>query len=405
MLEHQANHPSGYGDYTLDDTAMTPAAQAAFGRMADANPSHEPDDVHHLADVLHSLRDSAHQDLEIRKAAGLYQESQAAILGNIIDRSEGLIQHYVIHHLQYRQLERDQWARLLEATASIMPEYDIDDVDDLIHQLDNPANTYETLSAVYQPENTVLVAPPAVPAIDYARDIPFTNDPQYQTIHGQPDAYDVRDKHIVGTIPADPEARATTVTNYRVKYPQPDGWTIDRNGQYAPLYDQPITRDLLTYTVQEDPRHISHFQSKDATMVTDDPDQLAHWRRTGVIEYDQPVYIVTTDPTLEDRWRDDNAIDFMTTVLTIEPTASYDSWRREVPPDAQVVYTAIPESDAARLVDDRHILGEIPPELRVRAQTYTTWPKDHHTETYGQPVTLRATLLLRTRLDPLEPSG
>ena len=44
--------------YSFDDTAIGEAAQASFHRLASGYPQQEPDDIHHLADVITGIRDS-----------------------------------------------------------------------------------------------------------------------------------------------------------------------------------------------------------------------------------------------------------------------------------------------------------------------------------------------------------
>ena len=44
--------------YSFDDTAIGEAAQASFHRLASGYPQQEPDDIHHLADVIIGIRDS-----------------------------------------------------------------------------------------------------------------------------------------------------------------------------------------------------------------------------------------------------------------------------------------------------------------------------------------------------------
>ena len=44
-------------------------------------------------------------------------------------------------------------------TKALLPEWDNDDVKRLIHDLDQPRDAMETLAQVWQPDNTILVAP------------------------------------------------------------------------------------------------------------------------------------------------------------------------------------------------------------------------------------------------------
>ena len=53
--------------YSFDDTASGEAAQASFHRLASGYPQQEPEDIHHLADVITGIRDSTFADMELRK--------------------------------------------------------------------------------------------------------------------------------------------------------------------------------------------------------------------------------------------------------------------------------------------------------------------------------------------------
>ena len=44
--------------YSFEDTAIGEAAQASFHRLASGYPQQEPEDIHHLADVITGIRDS-----------------------------------------------------------------------------------------------------------------------------------------------------------------------------------------------------------------------------------------------------------------------------------------------------------------------------------------------------------
>ena len=98
------------------------------------------------------------------------------------------------------------------------------------------------------------------------------------------------------------------------------------------------------------------------------------------------------------RWSERGYIDRNTTVMVIDANTDPESWAREAPAEAQLVYTTIPRSAEAQLVHDKNIFGEIPHHLKVKAQTYTSWPHDEPTGAYGYPVPRRATILLRTPL-------
>ncbi len=157
--ERGLNYTPDADGYSFDDTAIGEAAQASFHRLASGYPQQEPDDIHHLADVITGIRDSTIADMELRKASGLYSMTQARTIDTILDRAGALWQHYQDRHLEQRQNERDLWADLLRDTKALLPEWDNDDVNQLIHDLDHPRDAMETLAQVWQPDNTILVAP------------------------------------------------------------------------------------------------------------------------------------------------------------------------------------------------------------------------------------------------------
>ena len=70
--ERGLNYTPDADGYSFDDTAIGEAAQASFHRLASGYPQQEPDqqepdDIHHLADVITGIRDSTFADMELRK--------------------------------------------------------------------------------------------------------------------------------------------------------------------------------------------------------------------------------------------------------------------------------------------------------------------------------------------------
>ena len=141
--ERGLNYTPDADGYSFDDTAIGEAAQASFHRLASGYPQQEPDDIHHLADVITGIRDSTFADMELRKASGLYSMTQARTIDTILDRAGALLQHYQDRRLEQRQNERDKWADLLRDTKALLPEWDNDDVNRLIHDLDHPRDAME----------------------------------------------------------------------------------------------------------------------------------------------------------------------------------------------------------------------------------------------------------------------
>ena len=92
--ERGLNYTPDADGYSFDDTAIGEAAQASFHRLASGYPQQEPDDIHHLADVITGIRDSTIADMELRKASGLYSMTQARAIDTILDRADALWQHY-----------------------------------------------------------------------------------------------------------------------------------------------------------------------------------------------------------------------------------------------------------------------------------------------------------------------
>ena len=84
--------------------------------------------------------------------------------------------------MEQRQNERDQWADLLRDTKALLPEWNNDDVNRLIHDLDHPRDAMETLAQVWQPDNTILVAPDWETIHRYIQAVPFTASDDYPTL-------------------------------------------------------------------------------------------------------------------------------------------------------------------------------------------------------------------------------
>ena len=332
--ERGLNYTPDADGYSFEDTGIGEAAQASFHRLASGYPQQEPDqqepdDIHHLADVITGIRDSTFADMELRKASGLYSMTQARAIDTILERADALWQHYQDRRMEQRQNERDQWADLLRDTKALLPEWDNDDVNRLIHDLDHPRDAMETLAQVWQPDNTILVAPDWETIHRYIQAVPFTASDDYPKVSGDGDAYDIRDKHVYGDIPTDLEDRTASVTRYYVNAPEPAGWTLNSQGQYVPLYDEPVERQLLTYQVHQVDHNVHHFDPKSVTMITADPEQLEHWRRTGIIDAGQPVIIMTTEAQVAEIWSERGYLDHNTTVMVIDPNTDPESWARE----------------------------------------------------------------------------
>ena len=130
--------------------------------------------------------------MELRKASGLYSMTQARAIDTILDRADALRQHYQDRRLEQRQNERDQWADLLRDTKALLPEWNNDDVNRLIHDLDHPRDAMETLAQVWQPDNTILVAPDWETIHRYIQAVPFTASDDYPKVNGDADAYEQR---------------------------------------------------------------------------------------------------------------------------------------------------------------------------------------------------------------------
>ena len=325
--ERGLNYTPDADGYSFDDTGIGEAAQASFHRLASGYPQQEPDqqepdDIDHLAAVITGIRDSTFADMELRQASGLYSMTQARAIDTILERADALRQHYQDRRLEQRQKERDLWADLLRDTKALLPEWDNDDVNRLIHDLDHPRDAMETLAQVWQPDNTILVAPDWETIHRYTQAVPFTASDDYPKVNGEGDAYDIRDKHVYGDIPTDLEDRTASVTRYYVNAPEPAGWTLNSQGQYVALYDEPVERQLLTYQVQRVDHNVHHFDPKSITMITAEPEQLEHWRRTGIIDAGQPVIIITTEAQVAEIWSERGYLDHKPPSWSSTPTRS-----------------------------------------------------------------------------------
>ena len=72
--ERGLNYTPDADGYSFDDTAIGEAAQASFHRLASGYPQQEPDqqepdDIHHLADVITGIRDSTFCTTAARRQA------------------------------------------------------------------------------------------------------------------------------------------------------------------------------------------------------------------------------------------------------------------------------------------------------------------------------------------------
>ena len=399
--ERGLNYTPDADSYSFDDTGIGEAAQASFHRLASGYPQQEPDDIHHLADVITAYAIPHSLTWNCARLPSLLHDPGPRI-DTILERADALRQHYQDRRMEQRQNERDQWADLLRDTKALLPEWDNDDVNRLIHDLDHPRDAMETLAQVWQPDNTILVAPDWETIHRYIQGGPVhrirrlsqgqlgrrrVRHPRQTRLRGYPHR------------PGRPHRIGNPLLRQR---PRTGRWTLNSQGQYVPIYDEPVERQLLTYEVHQVDHNVHHFDPKSITMITADPEQLEHWRRTGIIDAGQPVIIMTTEAQVAEIWSERGYLDHNTTVMVIDPSTEPESWAREAPAEAQLVYTTIPRSAEAQLVHDRNIFGEIPHHLKVKAQTYTSWPHDEPTRAYGYPVPRRATILLRTPLPEIQ---
>ena len=97
-------------------------------------------------------------------------------------------------------------------------------------------------------------------------------------------------------------------------------------------------------------------------MITADPEQLEHWRRTGIIDAGQPVIIITTEAQVAEIWSERGYIDHNTTVMVIDANTDPESWAREFPAEAQLVYTTHPQKRrSATGARQEHLRRDSPP--------------------------------------------
>ena len=100
--------------------------------------------------------------------------------------------------MEQPQNERDMWTDLVRDTKALLPEWDNDDVNQMIRDLDHPRDAMETLAQVWKPDNTILVAPDPETIDHYTQAVPFTASDDYPKVNGDVDAYVIRDKHVCG---------------------------------------------------------------------------------------------------------------------------------------------------------------------------------------------------------------
>ena len=85
--------------------------------------------------------------------------------------------------------------------------------------------------------------------------------------------------------------------------------------------------------------------------------------------------------------------------MIIDQNIEPERWIKDIPRDAAVIYSHIPDHAEELLVKDKHVAGTIPVHLKHIAQSVTTWPHDEYNESFGQPVTVKTKLIARLALD------
>ena len=272
-----------------------------------------------------------------------------------------------------------------------MPRHESDDIQHGDEQVFTNPQQPQDMRQVWSPDNTIVIGANEYAIDNIIDDLPFLQD--YATITGPITISDIAGRHIVGEIPDDLDHHALTVTRYSVRPARkhPSEWTIE---DY--LNPQPDLRELVTHHAEQIALNQRQVNPEDHTFITTDVQQALHWRRTGLFDYTEHTLVITTDDTVAESWSEQGSFDSTTTIMLIEP----ERWLKDVPTNAAVLYTAIPDHTEEMLIHNKHVAGPVPPHLKHLARSITAWPHDPNTGTFGQPVTVRNHLIARTALSP-----
>ena len=251
----------------------------------------------------------------------------------------------------------------------------------------------ESMNQVWSPNNTVVVGADDHEIESLIDDLPFLQD--YAAITGEITISNVAGQHVIGDMPEDLEHHALTVTRYSVRpvHRDPSEWTIEHY-----LNPTPNFRELVTHRAELVAQNLHHMRTQERTFITDDARQALHWKRAGMFEHAHQTVVITTDESIAKRWSDQGFFDHSTEIMLIEPSIDPERWIKDIPKGAAVLYTSIPDHTQQMLIHDKHVAGQLPPHLKHLAQSTTTWPHDHNTGTFGQPVTVRHHLVAKMTL-------
>ena len=391
--EYRNNYPAPDDDeHDLDEPVITKRDFQALHGLATL-AGHDAADANTLRELALSIHEGIVQHLRLINFNPEQEPVKAQVANDVFHRTSDIYHHYHQHGATFRQHERDEWSQILQGAAAFMPGYDAADVRQAAEQLSHQHDPVQVLRELWSPNDTLIVGSTDDTIDTITDDLPFLQD--YPATTDDVTASDVANRHIVGYIPEDLEHLAVTVTQYSVRtvLKDPSEWTWEDYQRLAPEQ-----RELITYRADRVSYGLNHIDDAEMSFVTSEPQQVLHWRRTGLLDRADSIIVVTTDETLSQRWANDGVFDNRTTLMLIEKNVDPDRWINDIPRGSTVIYTDIPDHAEHLIVADRHVLGTLPPHLKHLAATTTSWPHDHNTGAFGQPVTVQNTLIARTPL-------
>lgn len=312
----------------------------------------------------------------------------------VFDATADIHDHYRRHGDQYPLHEREHWIRIIQHSQLAMDNHDDPTLAEFLDVLQNHDMDYPDPSEAWSPHDTLIVADDdtldaLTGAYPELQDFPCASDDV--TIS------DIRNRHIVGNIPADLEHHAASVTRYSVQanLKDPSEWTWE---DYA--NPNPRTAELVQYRSEAHVYNIHHLDPSQVTYVTDDVQLALHWRRHNITDPAAHTVVVATDRDTAEVWQEAGFFDANASLMLVDPNVDPSRWLNDVPQEATVIYADIPPAAEDLLVHAKHVVGEPPAHLKHLASSTTAWPHDPYTGIYGQPVTTETKLISRGSAPP-----
>ena len=389
MPEDFTNRHNTVDDYPTDQ-ALDTTTSRALQSLAYLNKFNNEDAV-----ILENLAAQVYKqaDHHLQSLDPYINEQDVIALTSVQERTAEIFQHYRENGIECREHEREQWSQILQHASEHLQEYDHTDVRQIAEKLSHSQDPTRMLKEIWKPENTVIIGPTDYTIETVTTDVPFLKD--YPSIIDDPTTSDVRGKHVIGSIPEDLELHAESITRYSIRLTskEPAEWSWKE-------YQNPIPqeRELITYRAKLHAFSVHHLDQQEMTFVTNNPLQAIHWKRNGMFDPTESIFLVTEDEQVAQKWDAAGFLDHRTNVMTIEHGIEPERWMKDIPKQAAIIYSALPEQAELILVQNRHVAGTVPVHIKHTARSVTTWPHDQNTETFGRPVTVRTKLISRMRL-------